>query len=70
MITILFLSSIEYQVSRILSLMVQYSTDNRQGATDIGYQEILQEIMDMPVRFFVQYLDYWICITVIIDLKE
>ena len=45
----------------------QYSIDNRQSATDIEYQMALQELMRMSVRFFVQYLDYWTRITVIIN---
>ena len=30
----------------------------------------LQELMRMSVRFFVHFLDYWTCITVIIDDKN
>jgi hypothetical protein len=50
--------------------MIEYSIDNRQSATDIGNKIALQEIMRMPVRFFVHHLDYWIGITVIIDDKN
>ena len=41
-----------------------------QDATDIGNYEVLQDLIRGPIRILIHYLDYWICITVITDLRN
>ncbi len=44
---------------------IKYPRNGYKDATDIGNQMVLQELIRMPVRFFVHHLDYLVCITVI-----
>ena len=41
-----------------------------QDATDIGNYEVLQDLIRGPIRILIHYLDYWTCITVIIEIKN
>ncbi len=43
---------------------IEYPRNILQGATDIGNQMAPQELILMPIRFFVHYLDYLVFITV------